>query len=232
MPLRTRILEAEMFRLRSVLITCLVCGEFAFSQSPPPAPETTTVLLARHGQRLQLPSTATFHYLELFQIRRKWVFPDLGYIDFGRNDYRELFVGGGYTLYEGKHFSLIEEMFFVQASGSAANQARYVMPWTMIQYRLTNKLSGEAVYFPYLPLNKSGREQHVLERMKLERKIASHWKAGAGLGGYKFADEAWSHRPFLTTTVSTRWGDWEFWLQRLPQNKPQFQIRYAIVGQR
>ena len=70
-----------------------------------------------------------------------------------------------------------------------------------------------------------------IERMKLERKIASHWKAGAGLGGYKFADKAWSHRPFLTTTVSTRWGDWELWLQRLPQNKLQFQIRYAIVGQ-
>src|SRR5436305_2024089 len=118
-----------MLRLQSVLIACLVCGEFDFSQGAPPTPETKTVFLARYGQRLQSPSTATFHYLELFQIRRRWVLPDVGYIDFGRNDYREMFVGGGYTFYDGKHVTLIEEMFFVQASGSAANQARYLMPW-------------------------------------------------------------------------------------------------------
>jgi hypothetical protein len=123
-------------------------------------------------------------------------------------------------------------MLLTQASGSGANKARYLIPWTLIQYRLSEKLGGEAVYFPYLPLNKGGSAQHVLERMKLERKVASHWKAGAGLGGYRSAGNAWSHKPFLTTTVSTRWGDWEFWLQRLPGNKGQFQIRYAIVTQR
>jgi hypothetical protein len=215
-----------------VLFVCLVCTPPGLAQTAPPAPETTTVLLARYGQRFLAQSTATLHYLEAFQIRHKWVLPDVGYIDFGHSDYREVFMGGGYTFYDGKRISLIGEMFFVQASGTGANKARYVMPWTMIQYRLTEKLGGEAVYFPYIPVNESGRAQHVLERAKLERKIAGRWKAGAGLGGYKFADQSWSNRPFITTTVSTRWGDWELWLQRLPENKPQFQIRYAIVGQR
>jgi len=212
----------------SVFIVCLVCTEVGLAQS---AAETTTVVLAREGQRFSPQSTATLHYLEGFQIRHRWVLPDVGYIDFGHGDYREVFMGGGYTLFDGKRVSLVEEGLFVQASGSGANQARYAMPWTMLQLHLTDKFSGEAVYFPYIPLNNSGRKQHVLERAKVERKIANRWKAGAGLGGYKFADQAWSNRPFITTTFSTRWGDWEFWLQRLPENKPQFQIRYAIARQ-
>lgn len=214
------------------LIVWLVTSELALAQGSPPAPETTTVFLARHGQRLQLQSIATLHYLELFQIRRRWIVPDIGYIDFGHDNYREMFVGAGYTLYDGKRLSWIEEMLFAQAFGSSANDARYLLPWTLIQYRLTDQFGGETVYFPYFPLNKNGRVQHVLERAKLERKVGSRWKAGAGLGGYKYADNAWSHRPFLTTTVRTRWGDWEFWLQRLPGNKAQFQIRYAMVDQR
>jgi hypothetical protein len=219
-------MNRKMGRLLLVVIVCLVCTGFGIAQS---AAETTTIVLAREGQRLSPQSTATLHYLESFQVRHRWVLPDVGYIDFGHSDYREVFLGGGYTLYDGKHISLVEEGLFVQASGHSSNQARYVMPWTMLQYHLTEKLGGEAVYFPYIPLNESARKQHVLERAKLERKISNRWKAGAGLGGYKFADQAWSNRPFITTTVSTRWGDWEFWLQRLPENKPQFQIRYAIA---
>jgi hypothetical protein len=218
-----------MRRFLFAVIVCVVCAEFGIAQS---APETTIIVLGREGQRLSTQSTATLHYLEGFQVRHRWVLPDVGYIDFGHSDYREVFMGGGYTLYDGKHISLVEEGLFVQASGSSANQARYVMPWTMIQYHLTEKLGGEAVYFPYIPLNESARKQHVLERAKLERKISNRWKAGAGLGGYKFGDQAWSNRPFITTTISTKWGDWEFWLQRLPENKPQFQIRYAIAKQR
>ncbi len=221
---------AVMPQLISMLIASVALSQFALAQSSSPAPETTTIFLARQGQRLQSPSTPSFHYLEAFQIRRRWVLPDVGYIDFGRNDYREIFMGGGWTLYDQKHISLIEEMFFVQASGSGANKARYVMPWTMIQYRLTDKIIGETVYFPYFPVNDSGRVQHVLERAKLERKVTSNWKAGAGLGGYKFADQPWSHKPFATTTLSTKWGDWEFWLQRLPANRAEFQVRYALVN--
>jgi hypothetical protein len=217
-----------MRKFRLVVIVCLVCTEFGLAQS---AAETTTIVLAREGQRFQRQSTATMHYLETFQIRHRWVLPDIGYIDFGHSDYREVFMGGGYTLYDGKHISFIQEALFVQASGSSAHQARYLMPWTMVQYHLTEKLGGETVYFPYFPLNDNGRKQHVLERAKLEYKIANRWKAGAGLGGYKFGDEAWSNRPFITMTVSTRWGDWEVWLQRLPENKAQFQIRYAIARQ-
>jgi hypothetical protein len=219
----------EMTKLLFVLIGCFVCGQFGFSQSP--ASETTTVILAREAQRFSSPANSTMHYLEGFQIRHGWVIPDVGYIDFGHSDYREVFMGRGYTLVDGQHLSLIEEGFFVQASGVAAHQARYMMPWTMLQYRFTDKLGGEAVYFPYIPINNAGRKQHVLERAKLERKLNTRWKAGAGVGGYKFADNVWSTRPFVTTTLSTRWGDWEFWLQRLPENKPQFQIRYAIARQ-
>jgi hypothetical protein len=221
-------MNRKMGRFLFAVIACLVFTEFGLAQS---AAETTTILLAREGQRFPPRSTATLHYLEMFRIRHRWVLPDVGYIDFGHSGYREVFIGGGFTLYDGKHVSVIQEGLFVQASGSKANQARYAMPWTMIQYHLTEKLGGEAVYFPYIPLNDSGRKQHVLERAKLERKLANRWKAGAGLGGYKFGEGAWSYRPFVTTTVSTRWGDWEFWFQRLPEHTAHFQIRYAIARQ-
>src|SRR2546428_943681 len=141
---------ADMRKTLFVFIVCLVCTQLAFTQSPA-APETTTVVLAREGQRLSSPSSSTMHYLEGFQVRQRWVLPDVGYIDFGHSDYREVFMGGGYTLLDGKHVSLIEEGLFIQASGSAANQARYVMPWTMLQYRATDKIGGEVVYFPYIP---------------------------------------------------------------------------------
>src|SRR5215467_9938640 len=121
-----------MTRFPFVLIMCLICTQFAFAQDPAttaPALETT-IVLARYGERFASQNTATMHYLEGFQIRNRWVLPDIGYIDFGHSDYREVFVGGGYTLIDGKHLSLVQEGFFVQASGAAANEAQYVMPWT------------------------------------------------------------------------------------------------------
>ena len=189
---------------------------------------TTTIFIARTSQQLDSPYVRTYDYVELLQRRGRWICPDLGYIDFGRGDYREIFVGGGRSLHDSKRATLIEELYFVQASGPAAKGAKYLWPWTMLQLQFTPKLTSESVYFPYVPLNSSARIQHVLERSKLEYVLSEHWKVGAGYGGYKYGGSDWQHKPFLTATVSTRAGAFEFWLQRMPSGA-QVQLRYALV---
>ncbi|MBS1841605.1 MAG: hypothetical protein JSS69_00930 [Acidobacteria bacterium] len=170
----------------------------------------------------------TYHFLELLQFRGNWIYPDVGYIDFAHGNYRELFVGAGRTLHKGKRLTLTEELYFVQATGPAAKSARYLWPWTLVQLRFTRKFTSETLYFPYLPLNNSGHIQHVLERSKFEYAVTESWQVGVGYGGYKFADSEWQHKPFLTTTLSTRAGAFELWLQKLPDGA-QIQLRYALL---
>lgn len=210
------------------LVTTLlfVCDSNAKAQSP--GNGTTTMFFARSGESLDSPHVETYHYVELLQLRGKWTIPDLGYIDFGHRNYQELFLGAGRTLLDSKRATLIEELYFVQAVGSAAESARYLWPWTMLQLRLTTKLTSETLYFPYIPLNASGRIQHVLERSKLEYGIHKDWKIGAGYAGYKFANLPWQQMPFIATTISTRVGAFELWLQKR-QNGGQIQLRYALI---
>jgi hypothetical protein len=189
---------------------------------------TTTIVIARTGVRLDAPHVGTYHYLEFIQSRGKWIYPDVGYIDFATNNYREVFAGGGLALLDRKQITLIGELFFDQAFGPAARGASYLMPWTMLQIRFTPKFTNETSYFLYLPLNNSARIQHVLERSKFEYALKKPWKAGVGYGGYQYGDTDWDHRPFVTTTISTGAGAFEFWLQKMPGGA-QIQFRYMLV---
>jgi len=186
---------------------------------------TQTFVSARIGLQNQ---GATYHLLEVFQTRGKWIVPDVGYIDFAdARDYREIFIGGGAVLYSSERFTVIEEVYLNQACGPASGGAAYLMPWSLLGFKITPKLGGEAVYFPYLPLNKAGRIQHVLERVKLEYGL-THFKIGGGYGAYQFGDGPWQNKPFVTATIKGgRFGNLELWLQRTPTNKAQLQVQYV-----
>ena len=55
-----------------------------------------------------------------------------------------------------------------------------------------------------------------------------HFKAGAGYGAYQLGDGPWQNKPFLTATLKAgKLGNFELWLQRLPGNDAQLQVRYA-----
>ena len=84
---------------------------------------------------------------EPFQRRR------VGYVDFGTADYREFFVGVGRTIVNSPKVTVIGELYYQHAAGSASQGARYLVPWGIVQYRPRPRISGEAVYFPYLPLS-------------------------------------------------------------------------------
>lgn len=210
----------------AVLATALSgVARTAFAQGPP---ATTSVLIARTGIRTDAPRVGTSRYLEFFQARGDWVFPDVGALDFYHDAYRELFVGGGRTLYNSDKVTWVEELYFAQAVGSAAQHARYLWPWTLVDVRFTPRLSSEIVYFPYVPLNRAAHVQHVLERAKAEYAPTRTWKFGAGYGAYQFSGQAWQHKPFITTTLSTTVGSFELWLQKMPEGG-QVQLRYQFA---
>ncbi len=64
--------------------------------------------------------------MEFFQARGDWILPDFGSLDFYHDNYREFFVGAGRTLQKSETVTWLEELYFAQATGSAANSARYL----------------------------------------------------------------------------------------------------------
>jgi hypothetical protein len=221
--------KIAMRRLPLILSVVATCAGATFAQGQDSASKTATIVMARWGERAESPAINTYHFAEVFQIRGKWIYPDIGYVDFGHNNYREFFAGGGYTFVNGKHITAVGELLYEQALGPSTHQDRWLVPWTILQYRITPKLGGEASYFAYAPLSSTAIVQHVLERAKFEYKIKPHWKIGAGYAGKKAENNPWQNKPFLTTTFITKEGDVEFWLQRLPQNILQIQLRYKVV---
>jgi len=219
--------------LKFATLLCLSCAIASFAQGAAPdedtsAAPTKSFFEARAGESLNAPHIGIIHYLEFFQIRKKWIYPDIGYVDFAHDNYREFFIGGGRTLYDGKFATWDQELLYVQATGSAAGSARYLQPWSMLRVRFTPKFTNETVYFVYLPLNDSARIHHVIERAKFEYALYKRWKIGAGYAGTKFAGVPWVNKPLLTTTISTKAGAFEFWLQKIPGGE-QVEVRYALI---
>lgn len=198
-----------------LFVACL--NTFCFAQAD-------TVFQARIGMRDQ----ATYHFVEVLQQRDRWIVPDVYYVDFGSNRYREVGAGGGADLYNAHRFRFSVEGFLDQALGPSSHAAFYALDWALVAYSFTPRLHADAVYFTYFPLNNAGKMQHVLERSKLEYSF-QHFKIGPGYGGSQFGPRDWQHKPFLTTTLrGGGLGDLEFWFQRVAGNHMQVEIRYKI----
>jgi hypothetical protein len=190
-----------------------------------PKPSATLTLIGRTGL-----SRSGYNISEAYRTDAKglWIWPDVGYLSFDRpGEYRELFMGFGRTIVANKRFAAVAEVYLFQATGPEAHSARYFQPWVFAIYHLTPSMSARVVYFPYLPLNSAATTQHVLEHVKVEKTLDHHFKVGVGYSGYKFGDSPWQNKPFITGTFSAKQvGSWEVWLQRLPGNHPQVQVRY------
>ncbi|HET9709526.1 MAG TPA: hypothetical protein VFP39_14605 [Gemmatimonadales bacterium] len=170
----------------------------------------------------------TYRYLEFFQARSDWVLPGFGALDFYHDSCREFCLGAGRTLYTSKVVTWLEELYFAQATRSLAQRARYLWPWTIVDVRFTSRLTGEVVYFPYVPVNHSAHFRHVLKRAKVEYAPSKAWKVGGGYGAYQHSGQPWQNKPSVTTTFATNVGSFEFWLQKMPGGA-QVQLRYQLV---
>jgi hypothetical protein len=111
----------------------------------------------------------------------------------------------------------------------AWREALYFQPYFLGIYRVAPKLPFETSYFAYVPLSDAATAQHLLERAKLEYDFA-RFKLGAGYSAYRFGGEAWRHKPFITGTLKAAMlGNFELWVQRVPDDQVALQIRYAKV---
>ena len=200
-----------------------VLGLFAVSL-PMTASAQVTVVQAR----IAVKDGPTYRYAQVFHEFDRWVCPDVGYVDFGSEDYREFFAGAGRTLVRSRRATVVSELYFVQSAGEASGSARYLMPWVLAIYRPSERLRSETVYFPYVPLNDAAFAQHVLDRSKLDYSFAEFVRAGGGYSAYYNEAIGWQHQPFASVTLTPpRIGDIELWLQRALDNGVQLQVRYA-----
>jgi hypothetical protein len=184
------------------------------------------------GTTLGLLRTATgdgaYHYAQVIHERGRWVALDVGYIDFSRpSDYFEAWIGSGVVAAAGERGVLITQANLVRAFGDLSGDALYAQGFILGKLRLSDRVVSEAAYLPYIPLNDAGEVQHLLERAKIEVEL-SGWKAGAGYGAYRFSDQDWQHKPFLTATAPpSSLGTFEVWLQRLPGDGNTVQLRWV-----
>lgn len=181
--------------------------------------------------RIAVKDVTTQRFAEvLHESAGGWIFPDVGYVDFGGGVYREFFAGVGRTLRRTPALTLVGTLYYQQAAGPASGGARYLVPWLLVNCRPHARVQCEAVYFPYLPLTDRAQVQHVLERAKLEYSLLPRLKAGGGYAAFHTRGIDWQHRPFFTATVSPpRVGDIEVWVQHLPGRGAQLQLRYMRV---
>jgi hypothetical protein len=67
-----------------------------------------------------------------------------------------------------------------------------------------------------------------VDRAKLEYALRRNFTLGAGYSSSQCEGPTWQNRPFLTTTLFSRSGSVEFWLERMPGGG-QLQVRYKLV---
>jgi hypothetical protein len=200
------------------------CAEEAVSHSHP----LTTFYIARTGEQFQAPHVLTYRLLEFEQMRGRWILPDIGVYDLGHGDFREMFCGAGAMYYHGKVTTLTQEVYFVQDTGAAAHSARYLWVWPIFDFQFKPRLTAQAVVYPHIPLNSAAKVQYDVDRAKLEYSLNRRLTLGGGYSSSKSSGSAWQSEPFLSTTVKSREGGFEFWLQKI-SGGGQLQVRYMLV---
>lgn len=201
--------------MRTIFVLFLMsCGLFAQDNKP----ETNIVA------RTTFTEGKVKEYAFVSQTRGRWIIPDMETILSA--GHQELLVGGGAYLVRSKHVVLLQEGYVNRVTNRGKQSELYFLPWTLLKIQVSQRVSNETVYFPYVPIVR-GKAQHVLERSKLEYNW-TRFKAGAGYSGYQSAATGWQHKPFITGTLKTKQlGSFELWLQRSPNNHLQVQVRYA-----
>lgn len=190
--------------------------------------QTETVYESRFAANSE---TQTLRMVEVSQTRGNTVAWDLGFIDPGTSGYHELFVGVGRIFTPHKKITFVEEIYFVQAVGADAHGARYVQPFTVVILPVTEKLGGFVKYFPYVPLNRSARVQHVLDEASLKYDFG-RFKLGGGYGAYRYGDDAWQNLPFVSGVIKLGpVGALDIWFQKTPSGN-QIRLNYVVSRKR
>ena len=193
-----------------------------------PEDSTQTIVVVRTGEQLQAPHVLTYRVVEFIQQRGRWIYPDLGYYDTGRFNEQLWLAAGGAEIWHGRHALWTEELYAVQEAGSATQNQRMLMLWTQLDLHLSPRLTGQTIVYPTVPLDRAARWGFDTDRAKLEYKLTRNMKIGPGYSSTDCSGGNWQNRPFLTTTISTGSGSYEFWLERMAGGA-QIQLRYQLA---
>jgi hypothetical protein len=212
----------------SGFIFCLLIPAHFCTAEPKASNPVVNIYLARGGEQLTSPHVVTYRMFEWSQMRGKWILPDIGYYDNGNGKDQIWFAGGGADFVRRKHFTWEQEIYLTQEAGEEAHNQRSLWGWTVLDFRLKHRLSGEAVGYPTVPLDRAQGWGYDIDRAKLERAAGRHWLAGVGYAGGLCSGDTWQSKPFVTVTRKTRAGNFEFWLQSIPGGR-QVQFRYLLI---
>jgi len=213
-------------RTRILLLFLLLVAAQARCVEPDHA--TQTIVVVRTGEQLQAPQVLTFRLTEFVQQRGRWILPDIGYYDTGRFNEQLWLVGGGAEIWHRRHAVWSEELYAMQEAGASTHNQRTLMVWTQLDFHLTPRLTGQAIVYPSVPLDRAARWGFDTDRAKLEYQLTRSLRIGPGYSSTDCGGSSWQNRPFLTTTVSTRSGSYEFWLERMAGGT-QVQFRYQLA---
>jgi hypothetical protein len=209
--------------LGRVLVSAQLCAAESASSNP-----VTNIVILRGAERLESPHVVSYRMVEWEQMRGRWILPDIGYYDSGYGANQLWLAGGGADLVQHKRFLWEQEVYFAQAAGQGAHNERSLLLWQVLEFNFKHKISGQAVEYPTLPLDRAQRWEFNVDRAKLERTLGERWKAGIGYAGGIGTDRTWQNMPFGTVTRKTRAGSFEFWLEKVPGGS-QVQMRYQLV---
>jgi hypothetical protein len=195
---------------------------------PNPGPSTPSVLssyTARTGEQFQAPHILTYGLVEYSQQRGRWIFPDIGVYAEAHSDGQLIFAGVGGEFHPSRRATLTQIVYYSQDTDS--HHARMIWLWPVLDLRFTPRLSAEAVAYPTIPLNKAATAGFDIDRVKLEYALNRRLTVGPGYSASICDGGSWQNKPFGTTTLNTRLGSFEFWVERI-HGGGQLQMRYQL----
>jgi hypothetical protein len=190
------------------------------------APWQTTVFLrtsaARNGQ--------FFNFSEATVDNGRWIALDIGWLNFGKLGYGEVFGGGGRIQPVGEKAQIIAELYFDRSYGPLSDHANYILTYVAPSYSLGKGWSADAAVFPYLPIDHKGSFQLVVDYAALRKQLNTHLQVSAGYAAYKFGSTALVNKEFGSfTLLSQHHGSLETMLLHVPGLPGGFGVEFRYV---
>lgn len=217
-----------MYRSLVVCMVWLFSAVAAAAQGEFASAPVVSTLVVRTGEPLQSPHRLTYRLVEFSQQRGRWILPDLGAYDSSAGKDKLLFTGAGAEFRIGRRIDYTQIVYFAQDVGPGSHAARMLWVWPVLDVDLGRRWMAEGVAYPTIPLNRAAQTGFDIDRIKLERELTRRFSAGAGYSASLCTGKPWDNKPFVTTTVRSRAGSFEFWLERIDAGA-QVQVRYTLI---
>jgi len=194
-----------------------------------PAPVQKPALENSVSLRTSFADSGMFlNYAEFITSYGKWMIFDPGWLNFGNLRYGEGFIGGGRVWTIGKTV-VVGELYYDRSYGDLSDHANYLQTFLGVSHQFGSGYSVDGTGFPYIPLDRKGTKQFVLDHVTFRKALNKKWQGGIGYAAYRFGNNPVQHKPLLSLTYSSKVGSLETILMHVP-NSPGavgVQFRYS-----